>query len=104
VQVMAGRDHVATLSSGGRLLVFALDEMREMERGRGVILMGLDEGEKLLAVAVTTGDRVVVRGTNRLGRMLDVAIEGEDLQKHLLHRARKGALVGHRVTPVALAA
>ena len=51
----AGLDHVAALSSRGRLLVFGLDEMREVPRGRGVIVMGLDEGERLMAVGLTTG-------------------------------------------------
>ena len=95
-------DHVAALSANGRLLVFPLDEMREVPRGRGVIVMGLDRGEKMLAVALTTRSKVIVRGTNRAGRELMVTIEGEALTKHLLHRARKGALVSHKMKPVRL--
>jgi hypothetical protein len=41
--------------------------------------------------------RVVVRGTNRLGRVVDVTVEGEALAKHLLPRARKGALVAPKL-------
>jgi topoisomerase-4 subunit A len=99
VALAPGLDHVAALSSNGRLLVFRLDEMREVPRGRGVIVMGLDRDETLAAVTLTTGDRVVVEGANRAGRTIAIVIEGEDLAKHRLHRARKGALVGRRMKP-----
>ena len=94
VAVAPGLDHVAALSSKGRLLVFPLDEMREVPRGRGVIVMGLDDGEALVAVAVVPANRVVLAGTNRTGRAVTLAIEGDDLAKHRMHRARKGALAG----------
>ena len=77
--------------------MFPLAEMREVERGRGVIVMGLDDGERLLAVALTTSSKVLVQGTNRLGRAVVAVVEGDELARHLLHRARKGALVGHRI-------
>jgi topoisomerase-4 subunit A len=79
--------------------VFPLAEMREVERGRGVIVMGLDQGERLVAVGLTTSTKVLVQGANRLGRPVIAVIEGDELGKHLLHRARKGALVGHRIKP-----
>ena len=74
----------SALSSNGRLLVFGLDEMREVPRGRGVIVIGLDADETLVAVALTRGDRVVIQGTNRTGKPVAVAIEGEELAKHRL--------------------
>ena len=92
VPLAPGLDHVATLSSGGRLLVFALDEVRQVPRGRGVILMGLDRNERLAAVGLATSAKVVVNGVNRLGRATVLEIEGEDLSRHLLRRARKGAM------------
>ena len=74
--------------------------MRAVPRGRGVIVMGLDRGERLLAVALVTGRKVVLRGTNRLGRQVDVVIEGDELAKHVLRRARKGCRVASKVKPV----
>ena len=97
VALSAGLDHVAALSSKGRLLVFPQDEMREMERGRGVIVMALDPDERLLAIGLATATRVVLQGTNRLGRPVVQVVEGDDLAKHLLHRARKGALVTRKL-------
>jgi topoisomerase-4 subunit A len=97
VPLAPGLDHVAALSSRGRLLVFPLAEMREVPRGRGVIVIGLDRDETLAAIGLATAQRVVLTGTNRLGRPATVAIEGEDLRKHQLRRARKGALVGQKL-------
>ncbi len=90
-------DHVAALSSRGRLLVFPLSEMREVPRGRGVIVIGLDRGEKLAAIGLATARRVVLKGTNRVGREVEAAIEGDELARHLLHRARKGSLAAPKL-------
>jgi topoisomerase-4 subunit A len=103
VPLAPGLDHVAALSSRGRLLVFPLAEMREVQSGRGVIVMGLDAGETLVAVALSRGSRVVVQGTTRGGKPTTVTVEGDDLARHLLHRARKGALVSARLKPTGLA-
>jgi topoisomerase-4 subunit A len=97
VPLAAGLDHVAALSSRGRLLVFPLAEVREVPRGRGVILIGLDEGETLAAIGLATATRVVLHGTNRLGRPAVVAVEGDELAKHLRRRARKGSLVAPKL-------
>jgi topoisomerase-4 subunit A len=99
VPLAAGLDQVAAVSSNGRLLAFGLDEMREVPRGRGVIVMGLDRDETLADVALTPRQRVVVQGTNRSGKLVTVVIEGDELEKHRLRRARKGSLVGRRIKP-----
>ncbi len=99
VALSADADHVAALSSNARLLVFRLDEMREVPRGRGVIVMGLDRNETLIAVTLASARQIVVHGHNRAGKAVRVTIEGDELAKHLLRRARKGSLVGHRIKP-----
>jgi topoisomerase IV subunit A len=86
-----GRDQVAALSAAGKLLVFPLADMRTLGSGRGVIVMGLDASDRMLAVGVFPPDRVVVRGTNRNGREVLQTLEGEALARHVMHRARKGA-------------
>ena len=104
VALPADADHVAALSSNARLLVFRLDEMREVPRGRGVIVMSLDRNETLVAVALVSARQVVVHGHTRAGKAVRVTIEGDELAKHLLRRARKGSLVGHRIKPTGFAA
>jgi topoisomerase-4 subunit A len=92
-RVDAQTDHrIACLSEKGRLLVFAASEIKAQSGGgRGVTLMGLDDGEKMIA-AVACGDRgVVVRGTAlRSGKETTVELSGNDLETHVGHRARKG--------------
>ncbi len=97
VALASGLDHVAALSTRGRLLVFALAEMREVPRGRGVIVMGLRDDEHLLAVGLVTAEKVLLQGTNRLGRLVVAVIEGDELAQHRLRRARKGVAVAHRL-------
>jgi topoisomerase-4 subunit A len=102
--LLPGRDHVAALSSKGRLLVFGLDELREVPRGRGVIVMGLDPGERLAAIGLFGAKRVLVAGTNRSGRQIVHAVERDELARHRSRRARKGALLSKRIKPTGFAA
>jgi len=98
-----GLDSVAALSSRGRLLVFGIDEMREVPRGRGVIIIGLDGDERLVAVGLSSARRLVLQGVNRAGRTVTATLEGDELARHRLRRARKGSLVAHRMKPTGFA-
>jgi len=71
--------------------------MREVPRGRGVIVMGLDGEESLVAVGLATARKVILQGTNRLGRAIELALEGDELAKYLLRRARKGRAVPQKI-------
>ena len=62
--------------------------------------MGLDDGEKLVAVGFASADTVTVAGTSRSGKDKTVKVSGEDLRKHILHRARKGCLLPGKITPI----
>jgi hypothetical protein len=42
----------------------------------------------------------VLQGTNRLGRLVAEVIEGEELAKYRMRRARKGSLVKKRINVV----
>ncbi|MFO1413844.1 MAG: DNA topoisomerase IV subunit A [Burkholderiales bacterium] len=95
--IRAGCDHVAAMAKSGKLLVFPLADMRTLASGRGVIVMGLDDGDALAAVGVFPAKRVVVRGANRNGREIDVVLEGDDLARHMMHRARKGVKLAQKV-------
>ena len=99
----AADDRIACVSEKGRLLVFAAGEIKALAGGgRGVILMGLDEGEKLVAAMPFGEAGVIVEGQGRGGKAVRVELRGRELQAHAGHRARKGILVTPRVRPVAL--
>jgi len=101
--VVAGRDFIAALSAKGRLLLFSFDEMKEMPRGRGVLVMGLDKGEKLIAVGLTVRNKVTVYGANRVGNEVVAELGGNELTKYRLSRGRKGCLIPHKLKPLRLA-
>ena len=95
-------DYVVTLSEKGRMLMFSLDELKDMARGRGVVLMGLDNGEKMTATGFTGAKSVTVTGTSRAGKEKSSTVSGAELKKHILHRARKGCLIPGNMRPTGI--
>jgi topoisomerase-4 subunit A len=92
----------ATLSEHGRMLLFPAEELKELARGRGITLMKLDAGEKMTAVGFVGANSVTVTGESRSGKEKTVRVAGEHLQKHIIHRARKGCLLPGRIIPTAV--
>ena len=89
---------VGALSEEGRLLVFEMSEMRFLARGRGVILMGLEEKEKLVAVGVLPGKSAKVLGVRR-GREAEVELAGARLENYVGKRARMGRVLPDKLKP-----
>jgi topoisomerase-4 subunit A len=102
--VPAKPEMAVTLSEHGRMLLFSADELKELARGRGITLMGLDPNEKMTAVGFGDAKAVTVIGTSRSGAEKTVRVAGQDLQKHIVHRARKGCLLPGKVKPVGVKA
>jgi topoisomerase-4 subunit A len=93
---------VAALSGNGRIHLFPLKEMRTLSGGgRGVIIMGLDDKEEMLSVAVVSSE-VLVRGTGRKGAEIEWRSSGPELDELLGRRARKGRKVPGRMKPADL--
>lgn len=86
---------VVALSEKGRLLLFAIAELKYQPRGRGMVVMGLDENDRLNTVAISDQPRLVVKGGSRGGKEKEIVLEREALAHYLLKRARMG-----RVLPV----
>lgn len=77
-------------STDGRMLAFPLHElMTRASGGKGVVLMVLD-GEKLSALQHSAGAPFIGRGKLK-DKVVDLHLKGDDWEKHVLHRARKGA-------------
>jgi len=90
---------VSVLSESARMLIFPIEEMREMPRGRGVILMGLDEGERLLSACTFGAEGLSVEGAARGGASAEVKLSGSECDRYRLRRARRGAKLETRVKP-----
>jgi len=84
-----GKTHVATISSENKLLVFSLDEINEYPNGgKGVRLMDIPDNASLLSIQLSDGQSATV-----MVKAKPKQIEGEQLTKYLLKRARKGYLI-----------
>jgi DNA gyrase/topoisomerase IV subunit A len=96
--------HLAALSSGGKLLIFTLDQMKELSGGgRGTVIMGLDEGETLAAACVAQSSLTLLCNT-RGGKPVETSVAPRDWEPWLGKRARKGKPAPAAPRPTACAA
>ena len=85
---------VACLSLGGRLLVFALDELKlQANGGRGLTLIDLDAKDALVSVAAFEQALLRARHRPRGGKPKDEVLKGAALAAYVGKRARKGKTV-----------
>ena len=89
---------VACAATNGKLLSFAAAEVKVQDKGRGTMLMQLDKGEHLAWVGLYR-DVLTVPVVMR-GKTQSLVLKGEDLARHVLHRARKGVLLPRKAMPV----
>ncbi|TSE31399.1 DNA topoisomerase 4 subunit A [Tepidimonas charontis] len=81
---------VCAVSAGGRILTFALDEVKALANGgRGVMLLKLEAGDTLAGAAVYARS-VRVEGTGRGGRPGAEVLEARSLERAAGVRGRKG--------------
>jgi topoisomerase-4 subunit A len=92
---------IACLSERGRVLVFDAAELKSLSGGgRGVTLMDLDDGEKLLAAMPISESGAILAATKgTAGKRVEVQLIGAVLEAQRGHRARKGKLVGSKLKP-----
>ncbi|MET0349567.1 MAG: DNA gyrase subunit A, partial [Rhizobacter sp.] len=93
VPLAQGQSQVACLSLTGRLLVFALSELKlQPKGGRGLTLMDVDTKDPLVSVA-TCANSLKVLGTGRGGKPKEESLGATALSAHVGKRARKGKVV-----------
>ncbi len=81
---------VACLTLAGRLLVFALDELKlQGNGGRGLTLLDLDASDAVVSVAVFAS-ALRLLGSGRGGKPKDEVLRGAALEPYVGKRARKG--------------
>ncbi|PKO57850.1 MAG: DNA topoisomerase IV subunit A, partial [Betaproteobacteria bacterium HGW-Betaproteobacteria-19] len=91
---------IAAASASGRVLMFPRAEMKVQAGGRGVIVMGMDEGETLCAVAVPADDAVLtVEGIGRGNKPATVVLKPAQRENMRHRRARKGVQLAIRLKP-----
>jgi len=89
-----GAKQVACVSRAGKLLVFALEEVKlQPKGGRGLTLIDVDGDDALVSVAAFA-HTLQVHGTSKSGtKPREALLRGAALAEHVGKRARKGKLV-----------
>lgn len=101
---VANASLIVALGSNGKLLSFPISEMKELSGGKGVIILGLKEGETLIATAVLPAESsLLIKGTGRGGKPSQWVLNWEELQPFVSHRARKGMLAPVKFKPETIA-
>ena len=94
VLVQAAHTQVACLAQGGRMLVFALDELKlQSNGGRGLTLMDVDAKSDPLISVATVHNGVRVIGSGRGGKAKEEDVRNSAYTAHIGKRARKGKAV-----------
>ena len=94
--------HVACASTGGRILTFAISDLKAMEKGgRGLMLIDLEDKDSLAGAAAYTRSVCIV-GVGRGGKDREETLEIRSLNNARAARARKGkaADLGFKPTTV----
>ncbi|MBV8045533.1 MAG: DNA topoisomerase IV subunit A [Paludibacterium sp.] len=77
-------------ADNGRLLAFSAGELRDLAKGRGLMLIQLDQGERLTAIGLARGEKVLLSVLSARGK------SGEEklaLAEYLGRRAKRGKLL-----------
>ncbi len=86
------------VTESGKALLFSLEEVKVLKNGgRGVILMGLDKGDRLSAILPVSKPGAVITGQGRGGKLRSDVLTLRQLAEWRGTRARKGKLLEPRV-------
>ncbi|MBL8329837.1 MAG: DNA topoisomerase IV subunit A [Rubrivivax sp.] len=97
--VLPAHTQLGCLALDGRLLCFALDELKQQPKGgRGLTLMDVDARTPLVSVAAFS-DSLRVVGQGRGGKPKEELLKGAALTEYLGKRARKGRRIEGFVKP-----
>jgi topoisomerase-4 subunit A len=95
-------DTVAVLTQGGRLLLFALAELKEMAKGKGLMLIDLIKSDEVVGIAVTGGQALVIGGSGRGGKSVQQSIDSRAQAGFRGARARRGQDIPFKLKPASL--
>ena len=91
---------IAAVSEKGKLLVFGIDEMKHLASGgKGVIVMGLDDDEAMVAAVAVGTQPLIVSGIGRGGKEMQIRLNTNQLNEYAARRARKGKLLPSKIKP-----
>jgi topoisomerase-4 subunit A len=82
--------NLVAAADNGRLLAFSAGELRDLAKGRGLMLMQLDQGEHLTAIGLVRGDKALLSVLSARGKESG---EKLPLDEYRGRRAKRGKLL-----------
>jgi len=95
---------VSVLSDSGRLLMFLLTELKEMARGRGLMLIDLAKKDVLTGIALVNNNPLRIQGVGRGGKAVESILEPRAQAAFHGSRARRGQEIPFKIKPTGLLA
>ena len=95
-------DTVAVLTQAGRLLLFPLTELKEMAKGKGLMLIDLAKSDEAAGVAIMGGQTLLVRGNGRGGKPVEHSLDARAQTAFRGARARRGQEIPFKLKPASL--
>lgn len=86
-KILHKKGFIACGSSDGRLLIFPVGEVKALDKGKGVKLLELAQGEKMVAALHGEGEPWEL---SLNGKSKHFTVQGDDWRKYCMHRARRG--------------
>jgi topoisomerase-4 subunit A len=96
-------DTVAVLTQSARLLLFPLAELKEMAKGKGLMLIDLGKNDEVVGVAVSGGHALLISGSGRGGKLVQQPLDVRSQAAFRGARARRGQEIPFKLKPVGLA-
>jgi topoisomerase-4 subunit A len=94
---------VAVLTQGGRLLLFPLAELKEMAKGKGLMLIDLTKNDEVVGIAVSGGETLLIGGSGRGGKIVRQPLDARAQVAFRGARARRGQEIPFKLKPATLA-
>jgi topoisomerase-4 subunit A len=95
-------DTVAVLTLAGRLLLFPLAELKEMAKGKGLMLIDLTKNDEAVGIAVSGGQALLIGGSGRGGKAVEQALDVRAQAAFRGARARRGQEIPFKFKPASL--
>jgi len=99
---LAAGDTVAVLTHGGRLLMFPIAELREMSKGKGLMLIDLSKGDEVVGIATLGSGTLVIEGSGRGGKTSRQTLDSKSQAGFRGARARRGHEIPFKLKPSGL--
>jgi len=91
---------IAAVSEKGNILLFPRSDMKVQTGGRGIIVMALDRGEAMTAVAIPDDDAtLIIEGIGRGGKTTEQKLTPAQREGLRHRRARKGVPLARKMQP-----